>query len=73
MKGAGDLVSRVISRVISALNGVTLKKLTYNQLTKSPAPSSTVFCFSLESLLGGSWDLVSKVTSTLIGVISSYK
>ena len=25
------------------------------------------------SLLGGSWDLVSKVISTLIGVISSYK
>ena len=24
-------------------------------------------------LLGGSWDLVSKVISTLIGVISSYK
>ena len=24
-------------------------------------------------LLGGSWDLVSKVKSTLIGVISSYK
>ena len=29
---------------------------------------------ALEStILGGSWDLVSKVTSTLIGVISSYK
>ena len=24
-------------------------------------------------ILGGSWDLVSKVLSTLIGVISSYK
>ena len=27
----------------------------------------------LMNLLGGSWDLVSKVISTLIGVISSYK
>ena len=26
-----------------------------------------------EGLLGGSWDLVSKVISALIGVISSYK
>ena len=26
-----------------------------------------------QGLLGGSWDLVSKVISTLIGVISSYK
>ena len=29
-------------------------------------------CFLLD-VLGGSWDLVSKVISTLIGVISSYK
>ena len=26
-----------------------------------------------QSVLGGSWDLVSKVISTLIGVISNYK
>ena len=26
-----------------------------------------------QTLLGGSWDLVSKVVSTLIGVISTYK
>ena len=28
---------------------------------------------SLESVLGGSWDLVSKVISTLSGIISSYE
>ena len=38
LEGAGDLVSRVIS----ALNGVTLVNPTYNQLTKPPAPSSRV-------------------------------
>ena len=27
----------------------------------------------MEGLLGGSWDLVSMVISTLIGVISNYK
>ena len=27
----------------------------------------------MQTLLGGSWDLVSRVISTLIGVISNYK
>ena len=31
------------------------------------------FIYWCRSVLGGSWDLVSKVISTLIGVISNYK
>ena len=43
-----------------------------------PVKSKALGCFGvqgsgLQSLLGGSWDLVSTVISTLSGVISNYK
>ena len=41
--GPGDLVSGFLSRVISTLNGVTPNyNPTYNRLTKSPGPPSTM-------------------------------
>ena len=36
-------------------------------------PPNLIYAIEPQGILGGSWDLVSKVVSTLIGVISSYK
>ena len=47
------------------------------KLNSKPQIQNSIVLDSLDpetlTILGGSWDLVSKVISTLIGVISSYK
>ena len=39
----------------------------------TPALQATMINIKSQTLLGGSWDLVSKVISPLIGVIGNYK